>query len=209
MGRLIVVEGLDGSGKQTFTRALTGQVQAQGGRITRLAFPRYEQSVYADLITDALYGRLGDVADSVHGLALLFALDRRDAAAEIRELLATHDFVLLDRYVSSNAAYGAARLGGPDESQDFPEWVRAMEITRFGVPVPDLQLLLDTPVDVAAERARQRAEQDDTRALDSFESDGGLQERTGRMYRLLAESSYLSPWRRITPDTAVTAGLLD
>lgn len=209
MGRLIVVEGLDGSGKQTFTRKLVDAVETEGARIARLAFPRYGASVYADLITDALYGRLGDVPDSVHGTALLFALDRRDAAAGIRDLLAHHDYVVLDRYVSSNAAYGAARLGGPDTDQDFPEWVRALELDRFGIPAPDLQLLLDTPVELAARRARQRAAADETRELDSFESDGGLQERTGRMYAELARAHYLSPWRVIQSDTQVGRGLLD
>ena len=47
------------------------------------------------------------------GPALLFALDRRAAAPEIRDLLTSHDVLLLDRYVTSNAAYGSARLGGP------------------------------------------------------------------------------------------------
>lgn len=209
MGRLIVVEGLDGSGKQTFTGKLVGAVEAEGGSIARLAFPRYGQSVYADLITDALYGRLGDVPDSVYGTALLFALDRRDAAATIRTTLAEHDYVVLDRYISSNAAYGAARLGGPDVDQDFPEWVRALELDRFAIPAPDLQLLLDTPVELAAERARSRAAADESRELDSFESDGGLQERTGRMYAALAKAHYLSPWRIVASDTTVTRSLLD
>ena len=208
MGRLIVVEGLDGSGKQTFTGRLTAAADAAGVSMARLAFPRYGRSVYADLITDALYGRLGDVVDSVHGTAVLFALDRRDAAGEIRDLLDRHDIVLLDRYVSSNAAYGAARLGGPEAEQDFPAWVQQLEVERFGVPVPDLQLLLDTPVELAEERVRGRAEADSSRALDAFESDGGLQRRTGRMYRALAEQSYLSPWRIIGPDTTPDLGLL-
>ena len=107
---------------------------------------------------DALYGRLGDLSDSVHGPALLFALDRRGAADRIRELLSQNDIVLLDRYVSSNAAYGSARLGGPDVANDFAGWVEELEIGRFDVPVPDLQILLDVPTAVAQARALHRAE---------------------------------------------------
>ena len=207
VGRLIVLEGLDGSGKQTLTRELAALAQAAGLAVATMAFPRYGVDIHADLVRDALYGRLGDLSESVHGPALLFALDRRGAADGIRALVHTHDLVLLDRYVSSNAAYGAARLGAPEVSNDFPEWVRALEIERFGLPVPDRQILLATPLELAAERARGRAEQDDRRALDRFEADAGLQRRTAAMYRRLAAQEYLSRWTVVTPD-AVPADLL-
>ena len=200
MGRLIVIEGLDGSGKRTLTEALSSRWRAEGRTVATMAFPRYGVDVHADLVRDALYGRLGDLSDSVYGPAVLFALDRRAAADEIRALLDAHDVVLLDRYVTSNAAYGSARLGGPDRPTDFPEWVRALEIDRFGVPVPDRQILLGTSVELSAQRARDRAGQEQDRALDRFEADDGDQRRTGAMYRRLAEASYLSPWTVLTPD---------
>jgi len=212
-GRLVVVEGLDGSGKATLTSRLQSAAAARGERVATLAFPRYGDSVFADLVREALYGRLGDLSDSVYGPALLFALDRRDAAARIRDLLAGHDLVLLDRYVSSNAAYGAARLGGPDVDAGFPDWVRALEVERFGVPAPDLQILLDVPAALAEQRAMHRATASEDRALDTFEADGGLQRRTAAMYQVLAASGYLSRWRVLRPDAAgeldVPADLLD
>lgn len=200
VGRLIVIEGLDGSGKATLARELTARWRAEGRSVATMAFPRYGRSVHADLVRDVLYGRLGDLAHSVYGAALLFALDRRDAADEIRDLLSRNDIVLLDRYIASNAAYGAARLGAPDVGTDFPEWVRALEVDRFGEPLPDHQLLLATPADLAAERARGRASDDAARALDTFEADDGLQRRTAAMYRRLAASGYLGPWTVLTPD---------
>ncbi len=201
MGRLIVIEGLDGSGKQTLTRRLCAQARSNGSTVAVLAFPRYGVDVHADLVRDALYGRLGDLSDSVYGPALLFALDRRAAAPQIRELLQRNDFVLLDRYVSSNAAYGAARLGAPDVDTDFPQWVRELEIDRFDLPRPDRQILLATGVELSGERARGRAALDDDRALDRFEADAALQLRTGAMYRRFAAESYLSPWTVLAPDT--------
>ena len=202
MGQLIVIEGLDGSGKRTLAQALAQRWRQAGRTVASLAFPRYGVDVHADLVRDALYGRLGDLSDSVYGPALLFALDRRAAADEIRALLAAHDVVLLDRYVTSNAAYGSARLGAPDRPTDFPDWVRELEIERFGVPVPDRQFLLATSVEVAAQRARSRAGSEQDRALDRFESDDGLQRRTAAMYRQLADREYLSPWTVLTPDPA-------
>lgn len=200
MGRLIVVEGLDGSGKATLSAGLGARWTEQGRSVARLAFPRYGLGVHADLVKDALYGRLGDLSESVYGTALLFALDRRGAADDIRQALAEYDIVLLDRYISSNAAYGSARLGAPARPNDFADWVRDLEIVRFDVPVPDLQILLDVPVALAQQRALSRAGTDATRALDTFESDGGLQQRTGLMYAELARRNYLSPWRLLEPE---------
>jgi dTMP kinase len=189
-GRLIVVEGLDGAGKRTLADALTDALDA---RVARFAFPRYDDDIHAELVRDALHGRLGDTAESVYGMALLFALDRRAAAPAIREALAENDVVLVDRYVASTAAYGAARLH-QDASGGFVDWVRELEIERFGIPVPDRQLFLHVPPAVAAGRAEHRERTEPGRTRDAYESDAGLQERTGEVYAQLAALSWMSPW---------------
>lgn len=189
-----MIEGLDGAGKRTLANGLIEALEAQGRSVTSHAFPRYGQNVHADLVRDALYGRVGDLSESVYGMAVLYALDRQQAADQIRKDLETHDVVLLDRYVASNAAYNAARLH-QDEHGEFVEWVRALEIDRFGLPVPDLHLLLRVPVEVAAERAAKREQDDDSRARDIYESDGGLQSRCGVVYDGLANINWLSPWQ--------------
>jgi dTMP kinase len=199
MGRLVVVEGLDGSGKATLTARLVQALRGGGSTVATLAFPRYDADVHAELARDALYGRLGDLADSVHGMAVLFALDRRAAARELRELLSSHDVVIVDRYVASNAAYNAARLDQKADGE-VVRWVHDLEIARFGIPVPDHQLLLATDRAVAAERARARAAQDSTRERDAYESDDDLQARTDAVYRELAAQSWLSAWTVLTGD---------
>ncbi|MPZ64457.1 MAG: dTMP kinase [Pseudonocardiaceae bacterium] len=207
MGRLVVIEGLDGAGKRTLADGLKDELGRRGATVARIAFPRYDHDVHAELARDALYGRLGDLADSVHGMALLFALDRRAAATRLRELTAQHDVLLCDRYVASNAAYGAARLH-QDATGDFVGWVRELEIDRFGLPVPDVQLLLRVPVALAASRAAGRAGTDPTRAQDAFESDGGLQARCAAVYDHLATWSWLAPWVELNA-TALAAEVVD
>ncbi|WP_189225608.1 dTMP kinase [Saccharothrix coeruleofusca] len=192
MGKLVVIEGLDGAGKRTLTKALTDALAARGARVTTGAFPRYGEDVHADLVDDALHGRLGDLTDSVHGMSVLYALDRRGAADRIRADLDSYDVVLLDRYIASNAAYGAARLRQRADG-GFVEWVRALEVDRFRLPLPDLQLLLRVPVEVAADRAAHREATED-RDRDVYESDGGLQQRCGAVYDELAAAGWLSPW---------------
>jgi dTMP kinase len=207
MGRLVVVEGLDGAGKRTLSDALCTALAARGARVARFAFPRYDTDVHAELAREALYGHHGDLAASVHGMALLFALDRRAAAPQLRAALASHDVVLVDRYVSSNAAYNAARLHQPGDGA-FAAWVRELEVDRFGIPVPDHQLLLAVPRAVAAERAAHRERTEAGRVRDAYESDAGLQERTAVAYAQLAAVSWLSPWTVLDGSGTVDAEAL-
>ncbi|MQA14072.1 MAG: dTMP kinase [Pseudonocardiaceae bacterium] len=207
MGQLVVIEGLDGAGKRTLADRLSGELQRRGATVARIAFPRYDDDVHAELARDALYGRLGDLSESVHGMAVLFALDRRAAADPLRELVARHEVVLCDRYVASNAAYGAARLH-EDATGDFVSWVRELEIGRFGLPVPEIQLLLRVPVTLAASRAAGRAEADPGRAADAFESDCGLQQRCAAVYDQLAACSWLGPWVQLDA-TDAPGGVID
>nr|WP_211176931.1 dTMP kinase [Pseudonocardia acidicola] len=207
---MIVIEGLDGAGKRTLSDALCTEFAARGARTTRLAFPRYDDDVHAALARDALYGRLGEggaIAGSVHAMALLFALDRHDAAPALRAAQAEHDVVLVDRYVASNAAYCAARLG-QDAGGELVGWVRALEIERFGIPVPDRQLLLAVPREVAAARARHRERTEPGRERDAYEADDALQQRTGAVYRGLAAADWLSPWTVLDGAGAVDAAEL-
>ena len=196
---LIVIEGLDGAGKRTLTGGLQRAFEADGRSVTTLAFPRYGQSITADLASEALHGRHGGLAESVYAMAVLFALDRAGAVDEIAALTRAHDVVILDRYVASNAAYSAARLH-QDADGEAVSWVGEFEYGRLGLPVPDRQILLDVSVELAAQRARSRAEQEADRARDAYERDDGLQQRTGAVYAQLATRNWHGRWSVATGD---------
>lgn len=193
MGQLIAVEGLDGAGKNTLVTELVDRWRRDGLRVWTVTFPRYGESVTADLAAEALHGQHGDLRESVYAMALMFALDRADAADEIRAAVAAHDIVLLDRYVASNAAYNAARLS-QDADGEMVEWVREVEFHRFRLPVPDHHVLLGVAPEVALDRAARRAATDATRPRDLYERDTDLQLRVDRVYRQLAQSMWMSPW---------------
>lgn len=199
----MVIEGLDGAGKRTLADALTGALAARGRSVRRAAFPRYDD-VHGQLVADALHGRAGDLADSVYGMATLFALDRRAAADELRAALAEADVLLVDRYLASNAAYGAARLRQPAPGP-FTDWVLDRELDRFGIPAPDLQLLLRVPREVAAARAAHRESTDAARTRDAYESDDELQARCAEAYDGLAAASWVSPWTVLDGTDTATA----
>lgn len=184
---IISIEGIDGAGKNTLVRALTERIDARV-----LSFPRYDTSIHAQLAAEALHGRMGDLTDSAHAMATLFALDRHDALDE----LTGPGLLLLDRYVASNAAYTAARL----RDDAATTWVAELEFDRLGLPRPVLQVLLDTPAELAQERARRREASDGSRTRDRYETDSGLQERTAEQYRRLAAQEWQSPWIVAAPD---------
>ncbi len=197
---LIAIEGVDGAGKRTLTGGLRASFEADGLTVTTLAFPRYQQSVTADLAAEALHGHHGDLSSSVYAMAVLFALDRAGARDDVERLRATYDVVILDRFVASNAAYSAARLHqGVDD--DVVQWVRDLEFGRFGLPEPDWQILLDVPTELAAQRARTRALQEADRARDAYERDDGLQRRTSAAYAGLAAAQWCGRWTVAGPDT--------
>ena len=198
-GVLIAIEGVDGAGKRTLTQGLRAEFEAAHKSVGSLAFPRYGHSVTADLAAEALHGAHGDLAKSVYAMAVLFALDRAGARDEIGHLLAAYDVVILDRYVASNAAYSAARLH-QDAAGEAVSWVRELEFERLRLPVPDWQVLLDVPTELAADRAESRARQDAGRVKDTYERDDGLQRRTGEVYAALAAADWCGRWFVAGPD---------
>ncbi|QGU02688.1 Thymidylate kinase [Corynebacterium kalinowskii] len=193
---IISIEGIDGAGKNTLARALTERISAD-----RLAFPRYEESIHAQLAARALRLEMGDLTNSAYAMATLFALDRHGVVEKLRAASGRDEILLLDRYVASNAAYSWART----EDESVVQWVFDLEFGDLGLPQPDLQVLLDTPVKVAAERAEKRAEADASRAKDAYETDGGLQARTCEAYRRLAATSWAGQWIVAQPNEDVSS----
>lgn len=206
MGILVAVEGLDGAGKRTLVGRIEQAAAARGKSVSSVAFPRYGESITADIASEALHGRHGDLRESVYAMGLMFALDRAAARPLLRKSLDENDLVLCDRYTASNAAYNAARLGEGAES-DVVSWVTDLEFGRFGLPVPDHQLLLGVPPEVAMSRATSRAESDADRPVDSYERDSDLQRRVYRVYGELVESNWMSTWSWADGDDAVNAVL--
>lgn len=194
---IIAIEGIDGAGKNTLAQELRRQLGAAGLETRFMAFPQYDTSPAAQLADRALHGYMGDLLDSAHGMATLFALDRRSALEQLnRHRDSLCRFLLLDRYVASNAAYTAARLGD-DAAAD---WVADLEFRILGLPKPSLQVLLDTPVYLAASRAKDREQANHDRTRDSYEMNADLQAATAEQYRRLAGANWGSPWVVAEPD---------
>ena len=177
---LIVLEGLDGAGKSTQVKLLKEYLAGKGVNLRYLHFPRYDAPLYGDLIGKYLRGDLGSI-EQVHPqiVALLFALDRMDAAATIKEWLAAGDCVLLDRYVYSNIAYQCAKMAtqeqyGPEReelAEELRKWIFDTEYNKYGIPKPDLNLFLDVPISFVDSKLKESRSGDDDRDYLNGKSD--------------------------------------
>ena len=144
---LIVIEGLDGSGKSTQVARLRKYLSEGPLPLKYIHFPRYDAPVYGDLIGRYLRGDFGSL-ETVHPnlVALLFAEDRHGAAPGMRRHLERGDIVLLDRYVYSNIAYQCAKLPEGEERNALRDWIFTTEYEKFDIPRPDLNVFLDVPI---------------------------------------------------------------
>ena len=144
---LIVIEGLDGSGKSTQVKRLRQYLESSGKPLTYIHFPRYDAPVYGDLIGKFLRGGFGSI-DAVHPqlVALLYAEDRRTAVPQMLEAVKDGGILLLDRYVYSNIAYQCAKIEDESEREELRKWIRDTEYGDFGLPGPDLNIFLDVPI---------------------------------------------------------------
>ena len=157
MGKLIVFEGIDGSGKSTQIDKLCGWLSENRRSFMRLRFPRYAEPSSA-LIRMYLGGEFGDDPDAVNAYAAssFFAVDR--FASYIQDWRGHYEdgaFILADRYTTSNAIHQGAKLP-PEHRGRFFSWLYEYEHTLMGLPAPDMVLYLDIEAKDAAKRLQRR-----------------------------------------------------
>ena len=150
-GRLIAIEGIDGSGKGTQAARLREALAARGLKAALISFPRYQETFFGGRIGDFLNGRFGSL-EEVHPFlaATLFAGDRLESRRMLLDALAANDVVVLDRYVASNIAHQAGKRDGA-ERQELTEWILKVEFEVNQLPKPDLAIVLDLPATRAQE----------------------------------------------------------
>lgn len=154
---LIVLEGLDGSGKSTQVKLLKSYLQKVSGALEYIHFPRYDAPVYGELIGKFLRGGFGSI-ENVHPqlVALLYAEDRNGAAPMMRSTIEKGGTVLLDRYVYSNIAYQCAKISDEKEKEEIRRWILETEYGQFNLPHPDLNIFLDVPIDFVEQKLNDR-----------------------------------------------------
>lgn len=146
---LVVIEGVDGSGKQTQSQMLFERL-SEKFKVKRLAFPNYESDT-STLVKMYLGGQFGTSPEDVNAYAssTFYAADRIGSyLKEWKEDYEGGKFILCDRYTTSNAVHQAGKLEG--EARDkYLEWLFDYEYNLLGLPKPDFVFFLDVPVEVS------------------------------------------------------------
>ncbi len=193
-GRLIVLEGTDGSGKATQTALLTDRIRSMGREVRQLSFPRYDQDS-SMLVRMYLGGAFGTDPRAVNAYAAstFYAVDR--FASYKQDWGAYYEaggLVLTDRYTTSNAVHQASKL--PEgEQKPYLDWLFDFEYRLMGLPAPALVLYLDVPTELSAALRRLREERTGTHA-DIHEADEAYLRRCRDSGRQVAD---YAGWRRI------------
>ena len=165
MGKLIVIEGTDGSGKSTQFRLLTERITAEGRPFEKLVFPQYKEESSA-LIRMYLGGEFGNKPSDVNAYAAtaFFAVDRYASYKKVwGQWYENGGLVLSDRYTTSNAVHQASKEP-VEKQQDFLKWLYEFEYEKLGLPAPDLVIYLDVPTDFTEKMMRSREAATNTNA---------------------------------------------
>ena len=165
MGKLIVFEGTDGSGKSTQFELLAKRLEAEQIGFQRLRFPQYEEPSSA-LIRMYLGGAFGDDPEAVNAYAAstFYAVDRYASYQRVwKDYYQGGGLVVSDRYTTSNAVHQGSKV--PEgERAEFFRWLYDLEYDRMGLPRPDLVVLLDMPVELSEQLMRKREQSTGTHA---------------------------------------------
>ena len=165
MGKLIVFEGTDGSGKSTQFELLAKRLEAEGEAFHRLRFPQYSEPSSA-LIRMYLGGAFGEDPEAVNAYAAstFYAVDRYASYQRVwKDYYQGGGLVVSDRYTTSNAVHQGSKV--PEgERAEFFRWLYDLEYDRMGLPRPDLVVLLDMPVELSEQLMRKREQSTGTHA---------------------------------------------
>ncbi len=150
MGKLIVLEGLDGSGKGTHAALLAENLQKAGLQVKKITFPDYKERS-SELVKMYLAGEFGNKPEDVNAYAAssFYAVDRYASYKKYwKDFYEAGGIIIADRYTTSNATHQMGKL--PDEEWDgFLGWLADFEYNKLGLPRPDITLYLDMDPDIS------------------------------------------------------------
>ncbi len=194
MGKLIIMEGLDGSGKGTQAELLARRLTEQGRTLRKITFPDYASDSSA-LVRMYLAGKFGDKPDDVNPYAAssFYSVDRY-ASYKMNwgGFYQDGGLVISDRYTTSNAVHQCAKLP-PEQWDAFLDWLFDFEYHKIGIPEPDRVIYLAVDPEVSQRLMTARYHGD--------ESKKDIQEKdTEYMARARVAAEYCAKtlgWRRI------------
>ncbi|MBI1961208.1 MAG: thymidylate kinase [Parcubacteria group bacterium] len=184
-GKLIVIDGIDGSGKGTQADLLVERLRAEGYAAVKADFPQYGQKS-AGLVENYLNGRYGAPHEvSPYVASFFYMLDRYDASFGLAERLSQGNIVVANRYVSANMGHQGGKFETQEARKRYFEWLSHYEYNVFGIPRPDVTLVLHVPPRIGQQLVSQKAAREYTGGAshDAHEADVSHLEAASQTYR--------------------------
>jgi dTMP kinase len=160
-GTLIVLEGIDGSGKETQASLLEKKLKEKGREVMHISFPDYKSPSSA-LVKMYLKGDFGKNPEDVNPYAasLFYAVDRfASYRMKWKDFYQKGGIIIADRYTTSNMVHQMTKYEDKKARKDFLSWLEKTEYEELELPVPDLVILLDIPLRVSENLVKERARQ--------------------------------------------------
>lgn len=158
MGKLIVIEGTDSSGKETQTKRLFEKLKEKGLKVKKISFPNYD-SPACEPVKMYLAGAFGEEAMKVnpYPVSTMYAIDRYASFKTDWEKFYNEDGIIVtDRYVTSNMVHQASKIRDLDEKKKYLNWLEDLEYEKMGIPRPDLVIFLNMPTEMAVRLMAER-----------------------------------------------------
>ena len=157
-GKLIVIEGVDGSGKQTQSEKLYRTLLNKGLKVMKIEFPDY-QSESSSLVKMYLRGDFGKNPEDVSAYVAssFFAADRYASYnTKWKSFYESGGIIIADRYTTANMVHQASKILDQRDRDKFLDWLYHLEFTIYGIPKPDLVFFLDVPPEISMDITRER-----------------------------------------------------
>ena len=158
MGKLFVIDGTDGSGKQTQFELLTKKLKENNIDFRTVDFPNYD-SPSSSLVKMYLSGEFGENAKDVNAYiaSTFYAVDRYATFKKgYEEYYKNGGIIIADRYTTANMVHQAGKIADKEERDKFLEWITDFEFNLYGLPKPTEVFFLNMPVDKAIELMKDR-----------------------------------------------------
>lgn len=169
MGKLIVIEGTDCSGKETQSKLLVASLEERGYKVKRFYFPMYD-SPTGKIVGGPYLGKRecgssyfeeGSAKVDPYISCLYYAADRKYNFDKIQKYLDDDYYVVLDRYTSSNMGHQGGKILDKDERFHMYQWIDKLEYWLLGLPKPDQTFFLHVPYSYAKKLLQSREVLDD------------------------------------------------
>ncbi|MGL5963672.1 MAG: dTMP kinase [Fusobacteriaceae bacterium] len=197
MGKIIVIEGTDSSGKQTQSEILYGKIKEIGINVKKISFPNYE-SPACEPVKMYLAGEFGKEPGKInpYPISTMYAIDRYASyKTSWGDFYENGGVIITDRYTTSNMVHQASKIDGCEEKTQYLRWLEDLEYEKIGIPKPDLVIFLNMPTEFALKLMAERKNKITGEVTkDIHESDAKYLEKS---HNTACEISKLQGWQEI------------